>query len=125
VKADTPPKRLGSIVAIGVIVITVALFLALRLCRHQADSVFMASSISIPSSGSSSEDNARADAIAEKELAAVRSNAKKEAHREMVALTVSALVLLFLLKRPGIPDWSKYVLTTAAAAGIAACIALW
>jgi hypothetical protein len=48
------------------------------------------------------------------------------AHSEIITLTLVALILLsFLFSRSGIPKWTKYLLVSAAAASLAACLLEW
>jgi hypothetical protein len=50
----------------------------------------------------------------------------RRAHSEMIVLTLVALMLLsFLFTRNGIPEWTKYLLSSAAAASLAACLLHW
>jgi hypothetical protein len=112
----TRPKRSGSVVAILGIVIPVSLFIALQ--GLHVPKLFRNVSIS---SQSPDEPWATLARMAREDAALIR-----RAHSEMIALTLVALILLsFLFSRSGIPKWTKYLLSSAAAACLAACLLQW
>lgn len=117
---DSPSKRLGRISAPLGIVVLVLLFVSLKWLRGPKN-VFVFASIvcQIP------EDCYKQQAKLTAQIAEAQSKLMR-AHSEMIGLTLVALAFLyFLFSRNGIPAWTKYLLTTAAAASLAACWWQW
>jgi len=112
----TPSKGSGMVVAILGIVIPLTLFIALSWLH--VPKLFRNVSIS---SQSPDEPGATLARMAREDAALMR-----RAHSEMIVLTLVALILLsFLFTRSGIPKWTKYLLSSAAAASLAACLLHW
>jgi hypothetical protein len=112
----TRPKLSATVVAVLGIVITASLFIALKLLHEPR--VFLNVSIIAQSQ---EEFEARLAELGREQSAVIF-----RAHSEMIALTLLALILLsFLFSRSGIPKWTKYLLSSAAAASLAVCLLQW
>jgi hypothetical protein len=106
----------GTMVGILAVAIPLALFIALRWVH--VPKLFRQVSIV---SQSPDEPWATLARMAREDAALIR-----RAHSEMIALTLVALILLsFLFSRSGIPKWTKYLLSSAAAASLAVCLLQW
>ena len=107
----------GTVVGILALAIPLTLFIALR-WLHEPKALFRPVSIV---SQSPDEPAATLARMAREDAALMR-----RAHSEMIVLTLVALILLsFLFTRSGIPKWTKYLLSSAAAASLAACLLHW
>ena len=103
-------------VGILAVAIPLALFIALRWVHVPK----LFSQVSIVSQ-SPDEPWATLARMAREDAALIR-----RAHSEMIALTLVALILLsFLFSRSGIPKWTKYLLSSAAATSLAVCLLQW
>ena len=107
-------KVLGSVAAIA---IPVGVFLALRQLSGPLH-VFQFVSIQFQTP--------EQEAAQFEELYRARSELNLRIHIAMIALTLCALSLLWVLfTRSGIKRWRKYLLTMAGAASVAACWLQW
>jgi hypothetical protein len=103
------------------IAVPVSLFVALK-WLHGPKNVFQQVSIECQSDCN--------EKLAEKlaELRSAQSELIRHAHKEMIALTLLALILLFLcflFTRTGASKWTKYLLITSVVVSLAACWLQW